>query len=313
MELDEIYRRDLNLLIALKVLLEEGSVSGAAKRLNMSQSAMSRVLGRLRELLDDPLFIRQGQKLVPTERALGLDQDLQQPLEALRMLLAPQDFQPKACEQRFVIAATDYAVQTILPYALPELYRQAPAIELEFAPVQHEHLLDQLTSGGCDMAICRTDGDIAPLHSAHLGQVGVFCLLSKSHPLADKPLTINDYLNYPHAMIAISDGVKALIDAGLRGHPAPKQVLRAYHLETALAVVDTMPLIITVPADLAYLVAEKHDLVIRSLPFELKPFDYSLLWHPRCEHSAPQRWLRDLLKQECGRLIDQRIQDMGLG
>jgi len=60
-------------------------------------------------------------------------------------------------------------------------------------------------------------------------------------------------------------------------------------------------------------VAERHDLVIKSLPFELKPFDYSLIWHPRLEHSAAQRWLRQLLQQQCGHLIDQRIRDMGLG
>ena len=70
MELNDIYRRDLNLLIALRVLIEEGTVSKAALRLNLSQSAMSRVLGRLRVLLDDPLFTRQGQRLLPTQKAL---------------------------------------------------------------------------------------------------------------------------------------------------------------------------------------------------------------------------------------------------
>ncbi len=137
-------------------------------------------------------------------------------------------------------------------------------------------------------------------------------MLSKHHPLADQELTLDDYLTFPHAIIAISDGVKSLIDEALRGYSQRKMVLRAYHLEAALAIVDKMPLIITVPADLAYLVAEKHNLVIKSLPFEFKPFDYSLIWHPRCEHSASQIWLRNLLQEECGKLIDKRIHDMGL-
>ena len=77
MELEDIYRRDLNLLVALKVLIEEGSVSQAALRLNLSQSATSRVLGRLRELLNDPLFTRQGQHLIPTKKALEISQRIE--------------------------------------------------------------------------------------------------------------------------------------------------------------------------------------------------------------------------------------------
>lgn len=312
MELEEVYRHDLNLLVALKVLLEEGSVSRAAIRLNISQSAMSRILGRLRDLIGDPLFTRQGQRLIATQRALELNESLNVPLEAMRVLLTPKDFKPSQCQQHFLIATTDYAMQTILPYALPRIYEEAPHITLEFQPLQHDHLLNQLTSDGCDMAICRPTRPIEPLCRDHLGQVSVFCMLSKHHPLADQELSLDDYLTFPHAMIAISDGVKALIDESLRDFSQRKMVLRAYHLEAALAIVDKIPLIITVPADLAYLVAQKHNLVIKSLPFEFKPFDYSLIWHPRCEHSASQIWLRKLLQEECGKLIDKRIHDMGL-
>ncbi|WP_318521804.1 LysR family transcriptional regulator [Photobacterium leiognathi] len=312
MELEEVYRRDLNLLVALKVLLDEGSVSRAAVRLNLSQSAMSRVLGRLRDLLRDPLFTRQGQALIPTQRALEINEQLNDPLESLRILLTPNDFQPSLCDQHFKIATTDYAMQTILPFALPRVYQEALNISLEFAPLQHDHLLEQLTSDGCDMAICRPIGPVEPLCHQQLGLVSVFCLLAEDHPLADKPLTLDDYLTYPHAMIAISDGVKSLIDDALRGYPERKMVLRAYHLEAALAVIKQMPLIITVPADLAYLVAERYNLVVKPLPFEFEPFDYSLIWHSRCEHSASQIWLRNIIKEECSRLIESRIHDMGL-
>ncbi|WP_028865776.1 LysR family transcriptional regulator [Psychromonas aquimarina] len=312
MELEEVYRRDLNLFVALQVLIEEGSVSRSAVRLNLSQSAMSRVLGRLRELLDDPLFIRQGQRLLPTQRAVEISLALNDPLESLRILLSPTDFDPQLCKQHFAIATTDYAMQTILPYALPRIYEEAPNISLEFPPLQHEQMFKQLSIEGCDMAICRPTQQVEPLQQEKLGLVSVFCMLSKSHPLAEKEITLEDYLAYPHALIAISDGVKALIEDALSGHPAPKTVLRAYHLEAALAIVDKMPLIITVPADLAYLVAEKHNLIVKPLPFEFKPFEYSLIWHPRCQHSAPHNWLRNLLKEQCGRLIDKRVEDMGL-
>lgn len=312
MELEEVYRRDLNLLVALKVLIEEGSVSRSAIRLNLSQSAMSRVLGRLRELLDDPLFIRQGQHLLPTQRAIEISLTLDAPLESLRILLSPSHFDPKRCNQHFVIATTDYAMQTILPFALPRIYEEAPNISLDFPPLRHEQMFNQLTAEGCDMAICRPTQIIEPLQQDKLGLVSVFCMFSKSHPLADKEITLDDYLAYPHALIAISDGVKALIDDALSNHSTQNIVLRAYHLEAALAIVDKLPILITVPADLAYLVADQHNLIVKPLPFEFKPFDYSLIWHPRCDHSAPQVWLRNLLKEECGRLIEKRVHDLGL-
>ncbi len=312
MELEDIYRRDLNLLIALRVLIEESSVSRAATRLNLSQSAMSRVLGRLRELLGDPLFTRQGQRLIPTEKAREINSALGEPLESLRQLLSPAEFNPRSCDQTFTIATTDYAMQTILPFALPRIYQEAPQVSFNFQPLQHDRLADQLTHQGADLAICRPTAPVHPLRSEVLGRVGVLCLLSKQHPLADQPLSLTDYLRYPHAMIAISDGVKALIEQALVDQPPCKMVLRAYHLEAALAIVDTMPLIITVPADLAYLVAERHQLVVKPLPFQFTPFDYLMIWHPRCEHSPAQEWLRGIVKQECSRLIARRIEAIRL-
>lgn len=311
-ELEDIYRRDLNLLVALRVLIEESSVSKAATRLNLSQSAMSRVLGRLRDLLGDPLFTRQGQHLIPTQKALEIDRSLGEPLESLRQLLSPVEFDPQQCDQTFTIATTDYAMQTILPFALPRIYQEAPNVSFNFLPLQHDRLSDQLTYEGADLAICRPTGPVEPLRSEILGRVGVLCLLSKQHPLANQEMSLDDYLSHPHAMIAISDGVKALIEQALIDKPQRKMVLRAYHLESALAIVDTLPIIITVPADLAYLVAERYDLVVKPLPFQFTPFDYSMIWHARCEHSPAQEWLRSVVREECSRLIAKRIEDMGL-
>lgn len=312
MEVEEIYRRDLNLLVALRILIEERSVSRAATRLNLSQSAMSRVLGRLRDLLADPLFTRQGQHLIPTEKALSVNRALDEPLASFQQLLSPLDFDPTRCEQTFTIATTDYAMQTILPFALPRLYQEAPNIAFEFLPLQNEQLKEQLTYGRADLAICRPSHPEALLQHETLGRVGVLCLLSKQHPLADQRMTLDDYLQFPHAMIAISDGVRALIENALEDKPARRLVLRAYHLEAALAIIDTMPLIITVPADLAFLVSDRYDLVVKSLPFDFTPFDYSMIWHPRCEHSPAQKWLRGILKEECGKLIAKRVKDIKL-
>ncbi len=202
-------------------------------------------------------------------------------------------------------------MQTILPYALPRIYKEAPNVSFEFIPLQQHKLAEQLAYGGADLAICRPDKTSDILHSEILGKVGVLCLLSKQHELATKELTIEDYLSFPHAQIAISEGVRTLIDRALADKPRPRVVLSAYHLETALAIVDSTPLIINVPADLAYLVAKRYDLVVKELPF-IMPFNYSMIWHPRCEHSAAQDWLRNVFKEEFSRLIAQRVTDIGI-
>ncbi len=110
---------------------------------------MSRVLGRLRELLDDPVFIRQGQHLQPTLRAI----EVNDALRTLQILLSPSSFNAKLYAQQFVIATTDYAMQTILPYALLCLDKEAPNISLQFIPLKHDQLNNQLSADGCDMAI----------------------------------------------------------------------------------------------------------------------------------------------------------------
>ncbi|MDF2400190.1 LysR family transcriptional regulator [Aeromonas sp. 5HA1] len=309
-KLEDLYRQDINLLVALRVLIEENSVSKAAIRLNLTQSGVSRILGRLRDMLGDPLFTRQGQYLLPTEKALEVSKASQSSIDEICKLLSPSIFDPKHCTQNFTIATTDYAMQTILPFALPRIYREAPQVSFNFLSLQHNRLTEQLIYDGADLAICRPMGPIEPLQCEILGQVGVLCLLSKKHPLADRGMTLDDYLHYPHAMIAISDGVKELIEQALVDLPQPRMVIRAYHLEAALAIIDTMPLIITVPADLAYLVSERYDLVVKKLPFKFTPFDYSMIWHPRSEHSASQEWLRSIVKEECGHLIAKRIIDM---
>ncbi|RKF19984.1 LysR family transcriptional regulator [Alginatibacterium sediminis] len=303
MELEEIYRQDLSLLIALQILIEESSVSKAAKRLHLSQSATSRILSRLREMLDDPLFSRVGQQLVPTEFALECYQQLRQPTGQIIDLLTPKEFVPAHCKQRFSIAVTDYAMQALVPYILPHIYQQAPNIRLEIVPVQHNELQEQLSVKGADIAVCRAIGVTDNLLHSFLGKVGVGCLVSPNHPLADKPISLDDYLVYPHATIAISDGVKALLDDAISQYPARTELLRTPLLESAIALQSINPLIITLPEGMAEIAAKRHGLLCKPLPFALPSLDYNMFWHTRTEHDKSHRWLRNLVSKTTQALL----------
>lgn len=310
MELEEIYRQDLSLLIALQILVEERSVTQAAKRLHLSQSATSRILARLREMLNDPLFSRVGQQLVPTQFALDCYQQLQQPTGQLINLLTPKAFVPNECQQQFSIAVTDYAMQALVPFILPNIYQQAPNIRLEILPVQHTELQAQLSVKGADMAICRAIGQTANLQHTFLGKVGVSCLLSPNHPLANNDISLEDYLNYPHATIAISDGVKALLDDAISHYPARAELLRTPHIDTALALQSIHPIIITLPEGMAEIVAQRHRLKVKPLPFKLPSLDYKLFWHSRCEQDKAQKWLREEVSTATQKLLAQSPQNL---
>lgn len=307
MKLEDIYRKDLSLLIALQVLVEERSVTLAAKRLHLSQSATSRILSRLRELLHDPLFSRVGQQLLPTEFALQCYEQLQQPTAQLLKILTPNGFDPKSCHRQFTIAATDFAMQAVLPFVIPKIYSQAPKIRLNVVPVQHQDLQSQLGVQGVDMAICRAISQTHLLKHQYLGEVGVSCLLSANHPLADTPLTVADYLHYPHATIAVSDGVKALLDAAIGSYPPRVELLRTSHLDSALSLQQQHPLIITLPAGMAKLAAQRHRLRVKPLPFKLPRVDYKLFWHSRCDADPAQIWLRQEIVLAASPFIDQAL------
>lgn len=310
MELEEIYRQDLSLLIALQILVEERSVTQAAKRLHLSQSATSRILARLRDMLDDPLFSRVGQQLVPTSFALECYQQLRQPTGQLIELLTPKAFVPEECQQQFSIAVTDYAMQALIPFILPSIYQQAPQIRLEIVPVQQKELQAQLSVKGADMAICRAIGQTGNLQQTFLGKVGVSCLLSPNHPLANSDITLEDYLHYPHATIAISDGVKALLDDAISQYPPRTELLRTPHLDTALALQSVNPLIITLPEGMAEMAAQRHKLKVKPLPFKLQSLDYNLFWHSRCDQDKAQRWLREEIAEAIKALLSQTPQNM---
>ncbi len=130
MDIRDLGRLDLNLLVALEALLEEGSVSRAAERLFITQSAMSKTLGRLRELFDDPLFVRKGSGMIPTPRAEQLARQLPQVLLAVQQMLAPLTFDPLTYEGQFNLLLQGHMGLWLLPLLIERLRSSAPNIRL---------------------------------------------------------------------------------------------------------------------------------------------------------------------------------------
>jgi len=142
---------DLNLLVILDVLLTERHVSRAAIRLNMSQPAVSHALARLRDLLDDPLLVREGTGLVPTLKAMEIAKPLTEVLTGVRAVLGPHGFDPATTQYRFHLSMSDYGGSILLPGLVRELRKDAPGIDLAVSQFSREGMIARILDGEIDL------------------------------------------------------------------------------------------------------------------------------------------------------------------
>jgi DNA-binding transcriptional LysR family regulator len=205
MDIRELGRLDLNLLVALEALLEERSVSRAAERLFVTQSAMSKTLGRLRELFDDQLFIRKGAGMVPTPRAEQLGQALPQVLQAVQMMIQPEEFDPLSYNGEMNIMVQGHMGFWFLPNLLAELAKVAPGMRVE-ARTRAENPFEQLAAGELDFILQIERRDYpAELDLTTLAFASPNVLARKGHPLEGKALTMEDVVSYPQVSLVSTD------------------------------------------------------------------------------------------------------------
>ncbi|MEE4143931.1 MAG: LysR family transcriptional regulator [Halieaceae bacterium] len=205
MDIRELGRLDLNLLVALEALIEEGSVSGAAERLFITQSAMSKTLGRLRELFNDPLFIRKGQGMVPTARAEQLRRQLPTVLLAVQEMLAPAEFDPLSCSAEFNLLIQGHMGLWLMPLLMERLGRVAPDIRLN-ALTRVERPFDALDSGKLDFILqAELHAYPANLRLTTLGYAPPLLLARKGHPLEGGQPTWKEVQAYPHVQLVIDE------------------------------------------------------------------------------------------------------------
>jgi DNA-binding transcriptional LysR family regulator len=204
-DIRELGRLDLNLLVALEALIEEGSVSKAAERLFVTQSAMSKTLGRLRELFADPLFIRKGAAMVPTPRAEQLARQLPQVLLAVQDMLAPLTFDPASYSGQFNLLVQGQMGLWLLPLLVERLGRSAPHLRLS-ALARVDRPFEQLNNGKLDFILQAKLQHYPPdLRLTTLGYAPPLLLARKDHPLEGRDLTWEEVLRYPHVQLLIPE------------------------------------------------------------------------------------------------------------
>jgi DNA-binding transcriptional LysR family regulator len=289
---------DLNLLVPLQALLEERNVTRAAKRVHLTQSAMSRALERLREALQDDLLVRTGGKYELTPRAADLLEELSVLLPRLEQLWKEDKFVPGSASGRIRLAMTDYSAAVILPHLVAACERQAPGVLIEVHP-WHELSYEDLSAAKVDLVFSPLA--VPPTFCIQpLFQERFVCLSRKRSASTKASLTLARFMEQRHISVETEPNQQNLIDRALAELGLRRTVvLRLPFLLPALQVLLESNLMLTTPLRLARMASNQVNLYIAKAPAELPSFQYSSVWHPRLQRDQLQVWFRSLVEETC--------------
>ncbi|AHG93460.1 LysR substrate-binding protein (plasmid) [Gemmatirosa kalamazoonensis] len=292
-------RPDLNLLVTLDVLLTEGSVARAARRLRLSPSAMSRALARLRATTGDPLLVRAGRGLVPTPRALELRERVGRVVEDAAAVLRPAErLELASLVRTFTLRTSDGFVESFGPGLVARVVAEAPGVRLRFVGKPDKESTP-LRDGSVDLETGVVEESTGPelrarvlFHDRFVGAVRA------GHPLSESEPTAERYAAGGHVAVSRRGSERGLIDEALTPLGIERRVVTIVDgFAAALALARGSDLIATVP--------ERHTGVLRAgmhsfaLPFPSPEVTVSLLWHPRLHADPAHRWLRGLVLECC--------------
>jgi DNA-binding transcriptional LysR family regulator len=298
MDIRQLARIDLNLLIALQVLLEERNVSRAAQRLFITQPAMSKTLGRLRDVFADPLFIRASHGVTPTPKALAMAQPLREVLESVGKLVLHAEFDPASYRGEFVIASTETLGVVILAPLMQELAVEAPGVSLRTVNL-YDHQLEQLADGGIDFSIHLSHMRYADEYDVQtLAGSKPVAVVRNDHPLIEQTIDWPALVAYPFIDFHVPDTDQTAIMQRdkllVAGFVEPTYAFSTAHLLTALAVVRRTDYVLLLPSFVVHNPLVRTSLTVLPLPTDME-FEYMLVSHRRIATSAPHQWLRKKL------------------
>ncbi|WP_025130737.1 LysR family transcriptional regulator [Pseudomonas sp. PH1b] len=290
---------DLNLLLTLDVLLSEGSVARAAERLQLSPSAMSRALARLRQVTGDPLLVRAGRGLVPTPRALELRQRVGTVLENAQALLRPaEQIDLKHLVRTFTLRSRDGFVENFGPALIRRLRTEAPQVRVHFVNKLNRDSTP-LREASVDLETAVVDEHTSPeLRTRALYRDRMIGVVRAGHPLSRGKITAKRYAAGQHILISRQGQGPGRIDEALSALGLERQIVaQVGGFSAALALARGSDLIATLP--------ERHTASLRdglhsfSLPLAPLEMTISMLWHPRMEADPAHRWLRSCVYELC--------------
>jgi len=312
MNVKDIRKFDLNLLVVFDVILKERSTVVAGERLGLSQSAVSHALARLRRLIGDELFTRDDLGLQPTARAIELATPVQQALGAIAEALVSREFIPAQAARTLTVAASDYSCTVIIPRLIERIAAAAPNVDLRVVPASRLDVIRQLDEARIDVAIGWFAAVPARFGRATVVEEDWVFIARTHHPLLAGEVSQSRILSYPHIVVDYTGNADNLID----GFFPERGVLRRVHIErvvleaprregrtgriavrvpsfaTVADVVAQTDMIASLPRRLAASMCGRHRVVLIEPPGDTSTVDVEILWHWRSEVDPGVRWLR---------------------
>lgn len=287
---------DLNLLVLFKQLMTDRSVSVAAKKLKMSQPAISQALERLRSQLNDPLLVRQPRGMTPTPKALALIEPLTKILNDLDSLIDPGGtFELSRMTGQIRMASSDYIELLIIGALVSRIAKTAPLLDLAFLNAGGELPKVALASGEFDLAIAGYFRDLPDGYYRQQLTTDEFSgVCRRGHPAVKKgSMTLKKFVDHPHLMIAPGGVYTGAVDRALAKKNMKRRVAvgMGYFMSPAFALEQT-DYLMTIPKRLAVLYQQRHKIEIFEIPLELSPIKIVQVWHERTHNDPVRKWFR---------------------
>lgn len=292
----KLNRVDLNLFVVFDIIYAKRNLTRAAEVLCISQPAVSNALLRMRKTFNDPLFVSTPQGMVPTPVAENIASRVGEALQLLNSSVQEAClFVPRTADRVFRVSMNDLTETLLLPALGDVLQREAPGIRIESYLSNRRDVSRELATGALDLAIDAPllNNDPQLRHGPLMSERFV-CMLRKGHPLADAPLTLENYLALGHIHISSRREGLGYVDTVLNKLGKPRKIqMRVQHYMVAPMIAMRTDLALTAPMGLV----EGYDAVQMELPFELPAMDWHLYWHRSADKDPANTWLRETIGQ----------------
>jgi DNA-binding transcriptional LysR family regulator len=298
---------DLNLLVAFDVLMRELNVTRAAEQMFVTQSAMSHILHRLRQQLDDPLLVKTPSGMKPTERALALIEPVRALLAEMELLIRlPEEFDAATSPRCFVLAASDYLEFLLVPALTGAIDQIAPSIDLHVKRTETAFPVTQLENSSLDVVLGFGSVLNPPSHlrCQTLFDDEMVCVVRQNHPIIRTAPSLEDYIAVPHMLISWKGTPSGIIDQHLQEMGLERRIkLIVPNFLSAPLIVAQTDMILSLPYKLAKRFTKFVPLEIFPVPIQLPAYDLVMIWHPLRDKDPAHQWLRDKI-MAIGRNID---------
>ncbi len=290
--------RNLPLLEAFDAIMTRGSIVGAAEAMNVTQSAVSKQLGQLREWFGDELFVRTREGMQPTPHAWTLKDRVQSILAEASALTADDITPPKEFSGKFVLSGTDEILARLAPKLVDRFAKEAPNLRLVTRPLVKDYLVRQLEAGQVNLVVAVNWKAPEMLRQLRLGSDPFVCVMHRDHPLAEASMTLKRYVDATHVLVAPLGNEKGVVDIELEKKGLQRHVCASV---SAFHMVDEDLLgksrIATLPSKVADEITRNGPLVTKKVPITLPETDYYALWHTRFSAEPRLRWMLTLVTE----------------